>query len=93
MEDARNFSMLLDIFFECSGLHIKCAILIADLLSQNSWTGDTTGQRSSRRIAVIHKASHGPWASARNSALADDRETTFCFLLLHVIRLPPRNVQ
>ena len=66
---------------------------MSDLLSQNSRTGEDTGQHSSRRILVIHKASHNLWARARNSASALDRDTTFCFLLRQVIRLPPRNVQ
>ena len=39
---------------------------------------------------MIHRASHNPWARARNSASALDLETTFCFLLRHVMRLPPR---
>nr|GFD35111.1 hypothetical protein [Tanacetum cinerariifolium] len=38
---------------------------------------------------LIHNASASPLAIPLNSALVFDNDTTFCFLLLHVTRLPP----
>uniref|UniRef100_A0A0A8XXG0 Uncharacterized protein n=1 Tax=Arundo donax TaxID=35708 RepID=A0A0A8XXG0_ARUDO len=40
-----------------------------------------------------HNTSHTPCAMDLNSTFAVDRATTLCFLLRHVTKLPPTNVQ
>jgi hypothetical protein len=41
---------------------------------------------------LSQRSSQRPLAIPRNSASALGKATTFCFLLLHVTRLPPTNV-
>ena len=69
----------------CTGLF---AILTAAWLSQYKFIGSFTLSPRSLRILLIHNSSHTPCTMPRNSASALDLATTFCFLLLHVTKLP-----
>lgn len=65
------------------------AILIVNLLSRNNFMEPSYLMFKSSRTIFICNTSHIPWAIARNSPSALDR-ATFCFLLLHVTRFPPK---
>lgn len=69
----------------CTGL---CSMLIAALLSQYNFIGDSIGFFNSSSILCSHRISQTPFPIARYSASALLRATTFCFLLLQVTRFP-----
>jgi hypothetical protein len=51
------------------------------------------GLRQQHINFLNHNRSHIPFVIPQNSASALERATTFCFLLLHVIKFPPMKVK
>uniref|UniRef100_A0A0A9G5L6 Uncharacterized protein n=1 Tax=Arundo donax TaxID=35708 RepID=A0A0A9G5L6_ARUDO len=69
------------------------AISSAALLSQYNINSFARNKTSSINRIRNHNTSHTPCAMDLNSTFAVDRATTLCFLLRHVTKLPPTNVQ
>jgi len=65
---------------------------MAALLSQNKFISELGAIPISVSNLLSQRSSQRPLAIPRNSASALGKATTFCFLLLHVTRLPPTNV-
>ena len=66
---------------------------MAALLSQNKFISELGATPISSSSFFNQSSSHIPLTIPRNSASALDNATTFCFLLLHVTRLPPTKVK
>jgi hypothetical protein len=65
---------------------------IATLLSQYNLIGSLESNPSSFKSIFNHNVSFSLGAMALNSTFALDLVTTYCFLLCHIIKLPPTNV-
>ena len=63
------------------------------LLSQSKFISELGAKAISVSSLLSQSSLHTPLAIPRNSASALDRATTFCFLLLHVMRFPPTKVK
>jgi hypothetical protein len=84
--------LVVDIDVSCKG-GIFAAMCLADWLSQNIFIGLLISKFKSVSTCFIQDSSLAVDVIARYSASALDRATTFYFLLFHVTRFPPTNVQ